>query len=162
MTIYNKSNDKDLLKGERLTKHYFWFLVDEYGFDYERYNFLSREMAIMFEIGHVTPRIFINQVGEPDFVRLNFEWIMTFFHGTAPADSRNYTKFSLEENMIFIAKIFRENSHKLIEEFHDWWIPAQVFMYHVREKKYEEAGDQKLFLTEYNEYFNYLRSKGAM
>src|ERR1043165_2420323 len=93
-------NDKNLLPGEQLTKRYFWFLVDEYGFNYEKYVYLSKELVIKFEIGHVTPRIFINQVGEPDFVRLNFEWILKFFHGTAPYESRDYTKFSLEENMI--------------------------------------------------------------
>jgi len=162
MNTQNNFEDKNLLPGERLTKRHFWFLVDEYGFNYEKYNYMSKEMLIQFELGHVTPRIFINKIGEPDFVRLNFERILKFFYGTAPYESRDYTKCNLEENMIFISKIFRENSRKLIDEFNDWWIPSQIFAYRLREKKYEEAGNQKLFLVDFKEHYDYLKSKGAI
>jgi len=87
MSTYNKFEDRNLSTSEQLVKRYFWFLVDEYGFKYDKYNFISEEMLIQSEPGHVTPRIFINKVGEPDFVRLNFEWILEFFHGTAPSES---------------------------------------------------------------------------
>ena len=160
--IESRNREKDDEIGQRLAKRYFWFLVDEYGFNYEKYTYLSKEMVVVFELGHKTPSIFINRIREPDFVRLNLEWILKFFHGTSPSDGRDYTTHSLEGNMAFISHIFRDNSRRLIEEFDDWWFPAHVFFYRTIEKKYEDEGQTENFLKSYKHYYEYLKSNGAV
>lgn len=162
MYTNNEFDDASLEFGEKLIKRYFQFLVDEYGFKYDKSSFNSNKMLIKFELGHKTPSIFINQIGEPDFARLYLEWILKFFHGTSPSDIRDYTAHSLAENMAFISDIFRNNSRKLVDEFDDWWIPAHVFVYRSLEKEYEKDGQTESFLRSYKHYYDYLKNKDAI
>ena len=156
MSIYNES--------EMLVKKYFWLLVDKYGFEYyELYNFRSNKMLIKVLPGHKTPRIDIIKVGEdPDLFKLNFEWIIKFFHGNLPSEKHDYLKYDLETNMIFISQIFRENSQRLIDEFDDWWLPVHVFCYRTIEEEYRNKGQLERFLRTEKYYYDYLKSQGAI
>ena len=165
MNKHNEVVDSNLEIGERLVKQYFWFLVDKFGFIYyDKYGFRSKKIAINILPGHKTPRIDVIRNGEldPDLFKLNFEWIIKFFHGAFPSDKQDYLKHSLEENMIFISKIFRENSQKLIEDFDSWWIPAHLYFYRAIEKQYGEQGQTERFHKNYKYYHDYLKSKGAL
>jgi hypothetical protein len=120
-------------------------------------------MKIVFEIGHVTPRIFINKVGEPDFVRIQLDWILQFFHGISPTDIHgDFTRCSLEDNMIFLATMFRENAPKLIHELNNWWIPVQLFMYHRLETYHTKHVSLEEFIAGNREFYDYLKSNGAL
>ena len=165
MSLLNKFKCTDPESGEQLVKLYFWFLVDEYGFTYyDKYNFRSKKMLIQVLPGHKTPRIDISKIGEPDpdLFKLEFEWIINFFHSTFPSDHRDYLKHKLEDNMIFISKIFRENSRKIINDFDSWWIPAHVSYYRTIEKQYRDEGQLERFRKSYRYYYEYLKGKDAI
>ena len=151
-------------ESEQLVKKYFWFLVDNHGFEYcELYSFRSKKMLIKVLPGHKTPRIDIIKIGEdPELFKLNFEWIIKFLRGTFPSENHDYLKHSLETNIIFISKIFRENSRKLIDEFDDWWILVHVFCYRTVEEEYRNKGQINIFLNAYKYYYDYLKSEGAI
>ena len=159
------SANRRLESREQLVQQYFWFLVDEYGFKYFNESvFRSEKMLIQVLLGHKTPRIDIHKIGEPDpdLFKLDFEWVIKFFHGTSPSENHDYLKYKLAENVVFISKIFRENAQKIVNEFDDWWIPAHVFVYKTIEKKYKDEGHIELFLENNKYYYDYLKSKGAL
>jgi hypothetical protein len=151
-------------ESERLVKKYFWFLVENHGFEYdELYTFRSIKMLVKVLPGHKTPRIDIIKIGvDPDLFKLNFEWIIKFFRGAFPSDNHDYLKYDLETNMVFISKIFQENSHKLIDEFDDWWLPVHVFQYRTVEEEYRNKGQADRFLKAYNYYHDYLKNEGVI
>lgn len=66
---------------EELVKKYFSFLVEQYGFTYTPYCYTSGKVKIILGIGHISPRISIAYVGEPDFTILIFERIIEYFGG---------------------------------------------------------------------------------
>ena len=156
--------DRKLKVGERLTKKYFWFLVDEYGFEYEKYTFRSKQMLIEIQVGHKTPRIVFNKIGEPDpqLFYLELEWIIAFFSGAFPSANYDYLKHSLEKNMLFVSKLFGQNSDRLINEFNTWWTPAHVFLYRWMEGKAKEKGQLENFHRSHKYYYDYLKGKDAL
>ena len=121
-------------------------------------------MLIQVQVGHKTPRIVLNMIGEPDpdLFELDLEWVIRFFRGTFPSAGYDYLRHSLEENMAFVANIFRENSDRLINEFDGWWIPAHVFYYRTIERKAQEEGQLERFQRTRKYYYDYLKSKGAI
>ena len=147
---------------ELLVKQYFGFLVEEYGFSYSNYRFQSRRMYIHFDIGHKTPRVYFCQTGDPEFTKLEINWVLRYLHESTPLDARQFTEHSLEDNMIFTRGVFRKSEHVLIEEFEKWWLPAQVFLYKFLEKHYKEIGILDKFLVSYKGLYDYLKEKGAM
>ena len=164
MDTDSESDDMKLNIGEQLTKKYFWFLVDKYGMKYEKYTFRSKKMLIEVQVGHKTPRVVFNKVGEPDpqLFYLELDWVIAFLHGTFPNANHDYLMYSLEENIIFVSKMFRENSDKLIKEFDSWWIPVHVFIYKWMERKAREEGRLEGFYKTDKYYSDYLKSKGAL
>jgi hypothetical protein len=113
--------------------------------------------------GHKTPRIDFIKIGEdPDLFKLDFEWIIKFFHGSFPSENHDYLQYGLDTNMLFISKIFRENSHRLINEIDDWWIPVHLFCYRTVEEEYRSKGQTKIFLKAEKYLYDYLKSKGAI
>jgi len=163
MDTSSKPLNEDPTPLEELIKQLFGFLVDEYGLVYDnRFTYQSKKMIILIQPGHQSPKINFNQVGEPEFAQMDLEWILKYFHGTSPGEHREYLQYSLEENMVFIAKVFYENSQKIINEFEEWWIPAQVFWYRTVEKQYKDEGQTERFLKAYKYFNDYLKSKGAI
>jgi len=151
-------------ESELLVKKYFWFLVDNHGFDYyELYSFRTNKMLIRVLPGHKTPSIEVTRMGDdPDLFNLNFEWIIKYFSGTFPSENHDYLKFGLETNMVFISKIFRENVHRLIDEFDEWWIPAHVFVYRTTEAESRSEGQTDRFIKTNSYYYDYLKNEGAI
>lgn len=164
MGAFNDFKDTKLDVEEKLVKQYFGFLVDEYGFIYKKYNFRSAKILIQVEPGHKTPRVYIFKIGEPtpDLFRLNFEWIIQYLTGSLPSDKHEYLNYSLEQNMIFISKMFYEHSYKLINEIDDWWIPVHLFCYRTTEKNAMNEGQTERFYKNEKYYYDYLKSKGAL
>jgi len=155
MTTHNKS--------ELLVKKCFWFLVENHGFEYfDLYSFQSEKMIIQILPGHKTPRIEINKIGGSGLYKLDFEWIIRYFHKTFPSENHDYLKHNLKTNMIFISKIFRENSHRLINEFDEWWIPVHIFYYRTVEEGYRNKGQINIFKSAYKYYYDYLKSQNAI
>lgn len=164
MGTNNNFNDGREEIAERLTKKYFWFLVDEYKFKYKKYTFRSKQMLIEIQAGHKTPRVVFNKIGEPDpqLFYLNLEWIIAFFCGTLPSANHDYLMHDLEENMIFVSTIFRDNSDRLINEINNWWIPVHVFLYNWMERNAKDEGQLDRFHRTHKYYYDYLKSKGAI
>lgn len=156
--------DTKLEPEEWMIKKYFRFLVDEYGLVYKKHNFTSEKVLVQVEPGHKTPRVYIFKVGEPtpDLFRLNFEWVFKYFHGTFPSDQHDYLQHGLDTNMMFISRLFHENSEKLINEFDTWWIPAHVFLYRWMENNARKKGQLERFNNNHEHYYDYLKSKGAV
>lgn len=164
METNNEFNKSDRMIGEQLTIKHFWFLVDEYRFKYQRYTFRSKKILIEVQVGHKTPRVVFNKIGEPDpqLFYLDLEWVIAFFYGEFPSANYDYLKHDLERNMIFASNILRDNSDRLINEFDNWWMPAHVFLYRWMERKARDDGQLERFHRTHKHYYDYLKSKGAI
>ncbi len=162
MSTYNEFENRNLDIEEQLVKRYFWFLVDEFNFKYGNYSFSSEKIHIEIQVGHKLPSIFINRIGEPEYMKLLLDRILQHFEGSVTDENIDYTLRSLADNIIYYADKFRNYSHKLIDEIDDWWIPVQVFQYRLLEQQYTKAGQLKDFLTGFKRDLDYLKSKSAL
>lgn len=90
---------------EDLLKKYFWFLVDDYGFTYEKFTYTSDRFQLQIQItaDKSLPAIFFRKIGEPDYTTLPFEWLLFYLRGSK-IGANFYTR-SLDGNMKFFAKL---------------------------------------------------------
>ena len=169
MMTDNKSKHRNLESAEQLVKRYFWFLVDEYQLIYKRtyersFQFSLPKVRIELRIGHKSPRLLIYRIGEPEFTSLGFERIIQYFEGRLEIDDlvRYFPDYPLEDNIGFMAKLFKRYADRIINQIDEWWIPVQVFQYKLLEQKYKDAGQLEDFLTGFKRDQDYLKSKGVI
>ena len=139
---------------ENLIKKYFWFLVDEFGFTYNEGKFTSANIEITITYDRDRPTIDIRPRREPDFTKLQIDWVVDYFKNSEFTKTLNLQFGELEENIKTFASIFKMYSNRLLFEIDDWWIPAHKY----RLKQWEA-----LFATSpldaFKEIYDYLDSK---
>lgn len=115
---------------EMLLRKYFRFLVEEYGFSYDpeaEFQFQNPKMLIQISLGRQTPYIFFLRRGDDPKFMMNIESVIEFLEGEIPY--RNFLKYELEENVAYDAELFRRYADRLINDFDEWWLPVQLFLY---------------------------------
>ncbi|MDP1624661.1 MAG: hypothetical protein Q8L64_02720 [bacterium] len=146
-----------------VSKH-FRYLVDQHNLTYDgRFEFTSPKVRIKLEIGHKSPRISIYRPGEPEFTNLLFERIVQYFEDRLEIDDlvRYFPDFPLEDNIHFMAKLFKRYADRIINQIDEWWIPVQVFQYKLLEQRYKDAGQLEDFLSGFKRDHDYLKGKGV-
>lgn len=163
----NKAHDETLELHLRWVKEHFWFLVTDYGLRYDgyvdgHYDYKSEKVGIRIELGHKTPSIFITLI-EPRSRRLTLDTIIYYFNNDNwPYGHIDFQARSLEQNIRFYADVLRDYANRIVVEIEDWWLPAQKSLYKALEKEYSDSGQISDFLASYEEFHDYLKSKGAL
>lgn len=170
-----KKSEQEILSAEEkllveAVNEHFWFLVKEYQFVYKRthersFQFTSPKIWIELRVGHKSPRILVRRIGEPEFTSVIFERIVQYLERRLEIDnlfSRYYPHHPLNDNIRFVAELFKRYSDKIISQIDEWWIPVQVFQYELMEKDYKDAGQLEDFQASFKRHFDYLKGKGAI
>ncbi len=145
---------------QELVKKFFSFLVEQYGFTYTPYCYMSEKVKITLELGHKSPRVFICRLGEPDFTRLIFERIIQYFEGRVL--DIYFPDHSLEHNIGYMANLLKGYMPKIVDQIDEWWVPVQLFQYKLMEENYRKSGQLDDFLVGFKTKYDYLKSKGAI
>lgn len=154
---------------EAVEKH-FQFLVEEFGLTYKRihertFEFVTSQVRLELRMGHKSPDILVYRLGEPEFTNLGFARIVQYFEGRVEIDdlfSRYYPDFPLEDNILFLAKLFKRYATRIINQIDTWWIPAQVFQYKLLKQHYKDSGQLEDFLLGFKRDHDYLKDKSAI
>jgi|WetSurSiteA1Bulk_404760.scaffolds.fasta_scaffold34189_2 hypothetical protein len=144
---------------EELVIKYFSFLLTQFGFTYTKYLYTSKNVKIIIELGHVTPRVFILKTGEPEFTRLTFDMVYDYFEKRI--FDRDFTVYSLEQNIIFMADIVKHYINKIDMEINTWWLPCQLFQYNKIKEIYQKEDNLENFVKSNEKDIEYLKSKGV-
>lgn len=154
MFFFNKNEP------EKLVKKHFFFLVEEYGFDYTSFCYISEKVKITLEIGHKSPNISLLRLGEPDFSELDFRRIVQYFENRVL--EIYFPNHSIEYNIKFMSGILKRYIPRIVNHIDEWWIPIHLFQYKLIEEDYKKSGQLEDFLRGFKREYDYLKSKGAI
>jgi hypothetical protein len=146
-------------------KEFFWFLVEEYGFEYKGYfeghtDFVSEKVIIRLEPSYRTPYSFVYCVGEPNFTRLTLFEVLEYLEGK-PLNI-DFTLHYLKNNLLFLADVVKKHANKINNDIDDWWLPLQKARYEMLKSKYDADGRSNRFLESYKDELEYWKKKGLI
>lgn len=150
---------------ENWIKQAFWFLIEELNFQYAGYteghsDFVSAKIKIRVEPGRKSPYTFVYYAGEPEFTRLTLFEVLAYFEGR-PLDI-DFQAHSLKQNLKLLADVTKNYIHKINDEIDKWWLPLHRSAYEDLKREYSAEGQLDAFLGDYQEWYEYLKSRGVM
>lgn len=134
---------------DKLTKKYFYFLVEEYNFTCEDGTFKSNSVTIEISYGRNAPFITLLPKDEPQFSKICMNWF--FYYYTEDFDNVLKSESNLENATKKYSDLFREYADTIIHKVTTWWLPVQRYRLETMENDFGEKLEMFQSLYDYVE-----------